>query len=179
MADPVWRTCAACHVPKPPGEFARRSRSADGLQRHCKPCGRKMLDEADRRRKARERREAMERRRVEGPDRFDPAAAGDGDCAAWVLEDRAVEAWNALVEGASGGKVDLLGYLADQLFGPPPPWDGPDDEDPPEPPPEQVEARAASVFRFLADVHTSEIWRRLPPEARPAFDALTRTEPRA
>src|SRR4051812_35555871 len=41
------KPCAICNIDQPASEFHRRSRSVDGLQRHCKTCGRHALDGAD------------------------------------------------------------------------------------------------------------------------------------
>ena len=36
------KTCIRCGLEKPPAEFNRHRRAADGLQSHCRPCGREL-----------------------------------------------------------------------------------------------------------------------------------------
>src|SRR3712207_1866909 len=47
----AFKTCSICHVEKPVSEYYRRSKSADGLQRACRPCSRAALDAATARRR--------------------------------------------------------------------------------------------------------------------------------
>src|SRR6185436_2040869 len=50
MLDTALKVCSICDVAKPLDQFAGRTRSPDGLQYHCRACGRRALDAADARR---------------------------------------------------------------------------------------------------------------------------------
>src|SRR3954462_4168644 len=50
MLDTALKACSICNVAKPLDQFAGRTRSPDGLQYHCRACGRRALDAADARR---------------------------------------------------------------------------------------------------------------------------------
>src|SRR5438067_6586246 len=50
MLDTALKRCSICDVAKPRDQFAGRTRSPDGLQYHCRACGRRALDAADARR---------------------------------------------------------------------------------------------------------------------------------
>src|SRR5215208_4916701 len=50
MLDTALKVCSLCNVAKPLDQFAGRTRSPDGLQYHCRACGRRVLDAADARR---------------------------------------------------------------------------------------------------------------------------------
>jgi hypothetical protein len=98
---PATKVCAICHELKSLDAFARRTRSADGRQRHCKACGRQMLDAADARRRA-----AAHGRPPITPD-FDSLVA--------LIEARADEVARALWEAAAAGAEFPLQHLADTL----------------------------------------------------------------
>ena len=136
MAEvPRTKTCRLRGVPRPRSEFARRTRSRDGLQRHCKACGRATLDAADARAKA----ERQARRAPSSP--LTEYAAFVGMIAA-----RAEEIADALDDCVELGEPEraepyVLEFLVTRLFG-----DAPENEDD-----DPLEAR---TLRLLASVHT-------------------------
>ena len=103
--DTASKVCSLCHQSKPLEAFAKRTRSADGLQRHCKACGRAALDAAD----ARQRALRIAARAGVVTDRE-------------TLEDRlalrAAAVVDLLFDCAEEGAADVLSRLADLLCGP-------------------------------------------------------------
>jgi hypothetical protein len=97
---PATKPCSICGEPKPLAAFAKRTKSADGLQRHCKPCGRQALDAADARRKATARGQLP--------------IATDLDALVALVEARALDVVLALWEAADAG-ADVLAHLAHSL----------------------------------------------------------------
>jgi hypothetical protein len=97
------KVCAICHEPKPLSAFHKRTRSRDGLQAHCKGCGRQMLDAADARRAARAQHARVIADREELADR---------------LTDRIEAVVDLLFDVADEGDPDVLYCLADLLCGP-------------------------------------------------------------
>jgi hypothetical protein len=95
------KVCAICHVPKPFGAFHKCTKSADGLQRHCRACGRGMLDAADARRKAAAR----------GP----LPIATDWEGLVALFEARAFDVVMALDDAAQAGAEYPFDHLADTL----------------------------------------------------------------
>ncbi|HEY7064869.1 MAG TPA: hypothetical protein VII06_25570 [Chloroflexota bacterium] len=87
--DTATKVCALCQEPKPLEAFAKRTRSADGLQRHCKACGRHALDAADAR--ARARAAAQRRGVVTDWDSLVARIADEADAVARVLHRAALE----------------------------------------------------------------------------------------
>src|SRR5687768_10521050 len=65
------KECAGCHAELPLSQFYRRTRSADGYQRHCIGCTRVALDAADARRRAAQHAQAA----VPSPDGPTPPPA--------------------------------------------------------------------------------------------------------
>jgi hypothetical protein len=98
---PAVKLCRLCHQEKPIADFAKRTRSRDGHQAHCKPCGRQALDAAD------------ARRRAEARPRPTPARS------VTLLEDLFVAhvdtVAQVLVDVAFDGAADVLSRLADAL----------------------------------------------------------------
>jgi hypothetical protein len=102
LATPVpTKQCKGpCGQVKPLDQFHRRARSRDGLQAHCRACGRAALDAADARRKA-------------AAQPHQPLAR-DFDELVDLLAARALDVAVALWEAAEAGE-DVLAHLADAL----------------------------------------------------------------
>ena len=121
MAEvPQTKTCRLCGVPRPRSEFARRTRSRDGLQRHCRACGRATLDAADARAKT-------ERQARRAP----PPPLDEYDAFVHCIASRAAEVANTLYDCVELGEHEraepyVLAHLVVKLFGPEP--DDPDDD---------------------------------------------------
>jgi hypothetical protein len=99
--DTATKVCAICRTPKPLEASAKRTRSADGRQRHCKACCRAALDAADARRKAR----THPRRPI----------AIDFDELEALFASRAFDVMMALWDAAEAGAEDPLEDLAAAL----------------------------------------------------------------
>jgi hypothetical protein len=98
--DTPKKTCSQCGEPKPLAAFAKRTKSRDGLQAHCRDCGRQMLDAADARRKAAANGQLP--------------IATDWNTMFQLFEARAYDVVCALSEAAEGG-CDVLWHLAASL----------------------------------------------------------------
>jgi hypothetical protein len=103
--DTPTKVCAQCHVPKPITDFAKRTKSRDGLQAHCRDCGRAMLDAADARRRARTQAQHAH-------------VIIDRDDLAERLADHADDVVDALFAAAETGDPDVLYRIADVLCSP-------------------------------------------------------------
>ena len=115
---PPAKVCRVCGQAKPPSAFARRTKSADGLQRHCKDCGYQMLAASAARRKA--QRAAARLHLIV-----------DYDGLADTIRARADEVVDELFECAEQGAADVVDRLANVLCSDPCPadaedWAGPD-----------------------------------------------------
>src|SRR5215218_7915847 len=64
MLHTALKLCSICNVAKPRDQFAGRTRSPDGLQYHCRACGRRALDGADARRATERAAEREQARRA-------------------------------------------------------------------------------------------------------------------
>ena len=166
------RTCTICRIPKPRSEFHRRTRSRDGLQRHCRACGRQALDAADAARKA-QRQQAQVQAAGDRPRRSPavpalltmPTMITDVDDLVSVLEARAADVADVLWAVAQAGEPFVLERLEQRLCNPcPEPRD--DDYDGPE-----------CFLHSLAVVHTNELAARLPAGAHASVFCESRILP--
>jgi hypothetical protein len=107
---PPTKVCAKCHAPTPLAAFHKRTRSRDGLQAHCKDCGRAMLDAADARRRARTQAQHAH-------------VIVDWEELEERLADRVPELVDALFAAAETGDPDVLYCIADVVCPPPCPAD--------------------------------------------------------
>jgi hypothetical protein len=99
--DPMMKRCSICGEGKPLNAFAKRTRSADGLQQHCKPCGRQALD-------------AATARRAAAQVAVRPLATNLEEFMV-VIQERALDVVIAFHAAAEAGTDDVLGFIADAL----------------------------------------------------------------
>ena len=140
----MQRRCKQCGETKPltADHWYRRTRDRLGYQTRCIPCTRGALDAADAQRKARL-----------------PIVSTPDELAA-VIQERAADVVDALLDAAQAGTPLVLDHLADALCAPCP---QPDDED---------YAGPECLLHLLAVMHSAELEERYPAGA-PTVAALT------